>query len=60
MSLCAGITLSAQAASRPNIIYINADDLGVMDVGYNNLNFSKPISANFKMKDDSQLRSDNY
>lgn len=42
MGLCAGITLSVQAASRPNIIYINADDLGVMDVGYNNSKFRTP------------------
>ncbi|SMP61668.1 Arylsulfatase A [Neorhodopirellula lusitana] len=32
---------SAQPA-RPNIIYINADDLGVMDVGYNNPLYQTP------------------
>lgn len=29
-------------AVQPNILYINADDLGVMDVGYNNAKFSTP------------------
>lgn len=33
-------TLCAHA--RPNIIYINADDLGVMDVGYNSAQFVTP------------------
>jgi arylsulfatase A-like enzyme len=26
----------------PNILYMNADDLGVMDVGYNNSQFRTP------------------
>lgn len=29
-------------AARPHILYINADDLGLMDVGYNNANFRTP------------------
>lgn len=28
--------------AKPNILYINADDLGVMDVGYNNSKFRTP------------------
>lgn len=30
------------AAEKPNILYINADDLGVMDVGYNDPRFRTP------------------
>lgn len=30
------------AAKQPHILYINADDLGVMDVGYNNAKFNTP------------------
>lgn len=32
----------AHSADRPNIIYINADDLGVMDVGFNNDQYQTP------------------
>ena len=32
----------AFAADKPHILYINADDLGVMDVGYNNPKFRTP------------------
>ncbi len=38
--LLAGVTLGAER--KPNILYINADDLGVMDVGYNNSLFNTP------------------
>ena len=31
-----------EASPKPNILYINADDLGVMDVGYNNSKFRTP------------------
>lgn len=31
-----------QSVLKPNIIYINADDLGVMDVGYNNSKYRTP------------------
>ena len=31
-----------QANEKPHILYINADDLGVMDVGYNNPKFITP------------------
>lgn len=44
ISLCAvsiGAGL-AKAEQRPNIIYINADDLGVMDVGFNNPKYNTP------------------
>lgn len=34
--------ISATALAKPNILYINADDLGVMDVGYNNSKFRTP------------------
>ncbi|MEC9227539.1 MAG: sulfatase-like hydrolase/transferase, partial [Verrucomicrobiota bacterium] len=33
---------SATVQGQPNILYINADDLGVMDVGYNNPTFRTP------------------
>ena len=36
------ITCFAQANDQPHILYINADDLGVMDVGYNNPKFITP------------------
>jgi arylsulfatase A-like enzyme len=34
--------MNATAADRPNIIYINADDLGVMDVGYQGQRYRTP------------------
>ena len=33
-------TVSFTAVAAPNILYINADDLGVMDVGYNDSRYS--------------------
>ncbi|NQZ59919.1 MAG: hypothetical protein HRT88_20900, partial [Lentisphaeraceae bacterium] len=36
------LTCFAQANDKPHILYINADDLGVMDVGYNNPKFITP------------------
>jgi arylsulfatase A-like enzyme len=38
-SLCA---VACVAVAGPNLIYINADDLGVMDVGFNNPGFRTP------------------
>lgn len=32
----------AEPSARPNILYINADDLGVIDVGFNNSNYQTP------------------
>jgi arylsulfatase A-like enzyme len=41
--LVSGLVLLCHvAAARPNIIYINADDLGVMDVGFNNPVYKTP------------------
>lgn len=38
--MCVGFGVFA--AERPNILYINADDLGVMDVGFNNPKYRTP------------------
>ena len=38
--MLSGLALGAER--KPNILYINADDLGVMDVGYNNSLFNTP------------------
>jgi arylsulfatase A-like enzyme len=35
-------TVQLYALDKPHILYINADDLGVMDVGYNNPKFRTP------------------
>ena len=40
--LIACFTEPTKADERPNIIYINADDLGVMDVGFNNSIYNTP------------------
>ncbi|MFT5474387.1 MAG: arylsulfatase A-like enzyme [Kiritimatiellia bacterium] len=43
MLIIAAISIvSAAAADKPNILYINIDDLGIMDVGYNNSKFNTP------------------
>ena len=34
--------MAIQGEDKPHILYINADDLGVMDVGYNNPKFNTP------------------
>ncbi len=34
--------LAGSSLAKPNIIYINADDLGVMDVGFNNALYKTP------------------
>lgn len=36
------LVFAATVQGQPNILYINADDLGVMDVGYNNPTFRTP------------------
>lgn len=36
------LCFSATASAKPIIVYINADDLGVMDVGYKNSAFRTP------------------
>jgi arylsulfatase A-like enzyme len=36
------LMIAARAEAQPNIIYINADDLGVMDVGFNNPKYKTP------------------
>jgi len=36
------LMLSASSQAKPNIIYINADDLGVMDVGFNSARYHTP------------------
>ena len=40
--LLALLSSLVQASEQPHILYINADDLGVMDVGYNNPKFITP------------------
>ena len=35
-------TTFSSAVEKPNILYINADDLGIMDVSYNNPKFNTP------------------
>lgn len=42
MVLCLLLVLAIPAAARPNIIFINADDLGVMDVGFNSPRYRTP------------------
>jgi hypothetical protein len=37
--------VSAAAADKPNILYINIDDLGIMDVGFNNPKFNTPPAS---------------
>ncbi|EMI58228.1 arylsulfatase A [Rhodopirellula sallentina SM41] len=44
---------TAMAAERPNIVYINADDLGVMDVGFNNSIYKTPNID--KLRDEGML-----
>ena len=40
--LCVLVLCAAGAGARPNIVYINADDLGVMDVAYNSERYQTP------------------
>ena len=53
-------TAAADAASadRPNIIYINADDLGVMDVGFNSPRYRTPNID--KLRREGMLFTDAY
>ncbi len=41
-AVCAGQGSAGGASRSPNIIYINADDLGVMDVGFNSDRYRTP------------------
>ncbi|EMI53041.1 sulfatase family protein [Rhodopirellula sallentina SM41] len=41
-SVCCTVAAEAAEATRPNIIYINADDLGVMDVGFQSERYRTP------------------
>ena len=36
------LVLASVVTAQPNIIYINADDFGVMDVGFNNSKYHTP------------------
>ncbi|MCM8532402.1 MAG: sulfatase [Lentisphaeraceae bacterium] len=40
--ICVLFSTTLMSADKPHILYINADDLGVMDVGYNNSLFRTP------------------
>ncbi|MEI6891807.1 MAG: sulfatase [Pontiella sp.] len=42
ITMVAFMTVSSLAAQKPNIIYINVDDLGVMDVGYHSNRYITP------------------
>ena len=52
-----GIAFAA-AAAPPNIIYINADDLGVMDVGFNSARYHTPNID--KLRSEGMLFTDAY
>ncbi len=42
--------LAAAAFAKPNIIYINADDLGIMDVGFNSERYRTPNLDQLRME----------
>jgi len=44
------LALAASVFARPNIIYINADDLGVMDVGFNSERYITPNIDRLRME----------
>ncbi len=48
----------ASAVERPNLIYINVDDLGVMDVGFNNPKYHTPNID--RLRADGMLFTDAY
>jgi arylsulfatase A-like enzyme len=50
--------LLASAFAKPNIIYINADDLGIMDVGFNSERYLTPNIDRLRM--DGMLFTDAY
>ena len=56
--LIAGCIASGAALAKPNIIYINADDLGVMDVGFNNAHYKTPNID--KLRSEGMLFTDAY
>ncbi|CAA6677603.1 MULTISPECIES: sulfatase [unclassified Lentimonas] len=59
LSLLVLTTLALRAAPQaPNIIYINADDLGVMDVGFNNPIFETPNID--RLRSEGMLFTDAY
>lgn len=49
---------AAASAAQPNILYINADDLGVMDVGFNNEIYHTPNID--KLKEEGMLFTQAY
>jgi arylsulfatase A-like enzyme len=53
-----GMSCNALASKRPNIIYINADDLGIMDVGYNSSRYNTPNID--KLKAEGMVFTNNY
>ncbi|TWU43046.1 Arylsulfatase [Novipirellula aureliae] len=56
--LAAFIVCTAAYGERPNIIYINADDLGVMDVGFNSDRYNTPNLD--KLRAEGMLFTDAY
>jgi len=56
--LALSIVCTAVHGEQPNIIYINADDLGVMDVGFNSKRYNTPNID--KLRAEGMLFSDAY
>jgi arylsulfatase A-like enzyme len=52
------LALAGTTQAKPNIIYINADDLGVMDVGFNSDRYSTPNID--KLRAEGMLFTDAY